>query len=203
MQKSDLLSHEETLFIESALSKEDGVISFPTDTVYGLGCLPENIKAVERIYSLKNRSQQKPLILLGSSFEALEKYVKYVPENIKQLMNKYWPGPLTIVLPQSRYVPEFINFNQDSIGIRIPDHPVILEVLKRCTHTNVLATTSANISNQPDLTTYEEVKTNLGDKVDYIIQNYNHSVKGTPSTVITINQDNSLRVLRQGTVVID
>lgn len=203
MQKTDILSHEETLFIETTLSKEDGVISFPTDTVYGLGCLPENIKAVEKIYSLKNRTQQKPLILLGSSFESLEKYVKYIPENIKQLMNQYWPGPLTIVLPQSRYVPEFINSNLDSIGIRIPDHPVILEVLKRCTNNNVLATTSANISDQPDLTTYEEVKTNLGDRIDYIIENYNLPIKGTPSTVITINQDNSLRVLRQGTVVID
>ncbi|MEW5819589.1 MAG: L-threonylcarbamoyladenylate synthase [Cyanobacteriota bacterium] len=203
MENSYFLTHNETLNIETALSKTDGVIAFPTDTVYGLGCLIENEDAVKKIYSLKGRSSEKPLILMGSSVEVFEKYVKFIPEIANTLMKKHWPGALTIVLPKSRFVPDFITTNTSTVGLRIANHPLVNEILKRCTKDLILATTSANYSDQPDLVTYEDVKKLLGEKVDYLLEDYNIPISGKASTVIAINQDNSIKVLRQGSIVID
>ena len=203
MENNFILNHQETLNIEKTLSKVDGVIAFPTDTVYGLGCLVDNEKAVKKIYEIKGRDSQKPLILMGSSVKVLEKYVKYLPEKAKVLIKNHWPGALTIVLPKSRYVPEYINSNMDTIGIRVPDHPLVTELLKRCTNDKVLATTSANISDKPDLITFEDVKNALGTQIDYLIEDCNIQIAGTPSTVISIHQDNSIQILRQGSIVID
>jgi L-threonylcarbamoyladenylate synthase len=203
MEQTYLFSHEETLNIEEALGRPDGVIAFPTDTVYGLGCLIENEDSVRKIYEIKQRDARKPLILLGYSIECLNKFVKYIPDSISTLTTKHWPGALTIVLQRSRYVPDYINSDLDTIGIRIPDHQAILEILKRCTPEGVLATTSANISGEPDMTKYEEVKKNLGDKVDYLVDDFNIPVSGMPSTVITLSKNKSLKVLRQGAIIID
>lgn len=203
MTENYKLTHDETMSIEEALGKPDGVIAFPTDTVYGLGCQLENEDAVNKIYKLKIRDAGKPLILLGANTKSLLKYVKFIPDKMMELINKYWPGPLTIVLPRTRYVPDYITANLDTVGIRVPDHPVLLELLKRCVNDNVLATTSANLSNYPDLTTYEEVKKVLGDKVDYLVEDYNIPLSGKASTIIALNKDNSIKILRQGILVIE
>lgn len=203
MDKSYILTHEETLTIENILGSTGSVIAFPTDTVYGLGCLLENEEAVRKIFDIKGRDIQKPLILLGSSIRALEKYVKFIPDVAHNLIQKHWPGALTIILPKSRYVPDYVTANSDTVGIRVPKHPVLLELLRRCTADNVLVSTSANISNQPDLVSYEQVKKALGDKVDYLVEDYNIPISGIPSTIISVNKDNSLKVLRQGSIVID
>lgn len=200
MDNNALLTHEETLLIESALGNPDGVIAFPTDTVYGLGCIIGNQEAVEKIYKIKNRDGNKPLSLLGVSFESLEKYVKFVPDLAEELMEKFWPGGLTIVLPKSRHVPDYVTSGLDSVGLRIPANPVFLEMLKRCVPDMALATTSANLSTQPDLLTYEAVSALLSDNVDYILEEHDIMLSGKASTVVTITKDNHLRVLRQGDV---
>jgi L-threonylcarbamoyladenylate synthase len=203
MEQTYSLSHEETLTIEETLGKPGGVIAFPTDTVYGLGCLPENEESVEKIYTVKQRDTRKPLILLGHSIEILSKYVKFIPDNIATLMNKHWPGALTIILPRSRYVPDYINADLDTIGIRVPGHALALEILKRCTPAGVLATTSANISGTPDIIEYDILKKTLGEDVDYLVEEYDIELSGLPSTIIALNKDNSIKVLRQGAIVID
>lgn len=203
MENSFILSHDETLLIEEALSQEDGVIAFPADTVYGLGCLIDNEAAVERIYTIKGRPANKPLILMGSSPQALEKYVKYIPEKARTLMKHFWPGALTIILPKSRYVPDCITGETPTVGLRVADSPLVNELLKRCTKDMVLATTSANLSGQPDLVRYTDVKNLLADKVDHIVEEYAFNLSGKASTVVTINKDNTINVLRQGAIVID
>lgn len=203
MDQNSILTHEETLFIEEALGKPDGVIAFPTDTVYGLGCLLEHEMAVKKIYDIKGREKEKPLIILGSSLNAMEKYLKYVPDVAMKLAKKYWPGALTIVLPKSRLVPPYINANLETIGIRVPKNTILLELLKRCVQNHVLATTSANYSNQPELVLYEDVKKVLGDKVDYLVEDNNPLSSGVPSTIISISKDNNIKILRQGSVLIE
>lgn len=203
MGNSFILTHNETLSIETALAKEDGLIAFPTDTVYGLGCLIENELAVKRMYNSKLRPIDKPLILMGSTSEVLEKFVKFIPGKARELMHKHWPGALTVILPKNRLVPDYITANLDTVGLRIPEHPVVIEILKRCTNDQVLATTSANISGQPDIITYDEVKKTLGNKVDYLVEEYNIPLSGKPSTVISFNKNNSIKILRQGSIMID
>ena len=91
------LSDKETENIKS-IFENDGVIAFPTDTVWGIGCLPENIKAVEKIYSIKSRDTGKPLILLGKNLESFLPYVEKLPETAKKIAEKYFPGALTLVI---------------------------------------------------------------------------------------------------------
>ena len=200
METDIILSHEETLFIDQALGKDDGVIAFPTDTVYGMGCVIGNEASANKIYDIKGRDKQKPLTLLGVDFDSLERYVKYVPEKAEELIKHYWPGGLTIILPKSRYVPDYITSGLDTVGIRVPNHPVFLEVLKRCVQDKVLATTSANFSYQSEMITYDQVKEVLFDKIDYIIPEHGIISKGIASTVISITKDNKIKVLREGEI---
>lgn len=203
MENTHILTHDETLIIEESLNKPDGVIAFPTDTVYGLGCLVENEKAIQKIYTIKGRPSDKPLILMGCSIESLEKYVKFIPEKARNLMNYFWPGALTIILPKSRYVPDYITGEYTTIGLRVPEHPLTIEILKRCSKDMVLATTSANLSGEPDLCHYNDVKNLLANDVDHIVEEGAIPVSGRASTVVTINKDNTINVLRQGAIVID
>ena len=124
-----------------------GVITYVTDTVWGLGCLPNNEKAVKRIYEIKKREAQKPLILMSNEIYNLLDYVKPIPKIGHILIKKYFPGALTIVTDKSEKTPDYITSGMQTVGIRVPDN----EVFKRICEIipgHVLATTSANLSQQ-------------------------------------------------------
>lgn len=178
-----------------------GVIAYVTDTVWGLGCLPDNEKAVKKIYEIKKRETQKPLILMSNEVYNLLNYVKPIPKVGQQLIKKYFPGALTIVTEKNYNTPDYITSNMSTVGIRVPDN----EVFKRICEIipgHVLATTSANLSHQPSAKTYEQAVENMTGLADLIIEDYGHTAKGLESTVAGV-MGNELRIFRQGQIVID
>ena len=178
-------------------------VSFPTDTVPALAIDPEN---AARIYELKQRPQNKPLILMGASIEDLLPFVVYTDAELKiwqQLIEQYWPGALTLVLPASNKVPAEVNpTNSRTVGVRVPDNAIALAILRQ---TGVLATTSANISGTKALESMEAIAAAFPEVL--VLNDRSLSVKerigsGLPSTVVCW-QDRQWQVLRQGSIKIE
>lgn len=178
-----------------------GVIAYVTDTVWGLGCLPDNEKAVKRIYEIKKREAQKPLILMSNEVYNLLDYVKPIPKVGQQLIKKYFPGALTIVTDKSDKTPDYITSNMSTVGIRIPNNKVFKEICEIIPN-HVLATTSANLSHQPSAKTYDQALENMTGLADLIIEDYGYHAKGLESTVVGV-MNNELRIFRQGAITID
>jgi len=180
---------------------DGGVIAYVTDTVWGLGCLPDNEKAVKKIYEIKKREAQKPLILMSNEVYNLLEYVKPIPKIGQILIKKYFPGALTIVTEKSDKTPDYITSNMKTVGIRVPDNEVFKQICKIIPG-HVLATTSANLSHQPSAKTYQQALENMSGLADLIIEDYNHPAKGLESTVAGV-MGNELRIFRQGEIIID
>lgn len=180
--------------------KNGGVITYVTDTVWGLGCLPDNENAVKKIYEIKKREMQKPLILMSNEVYNLLDYVEPLPKLACKLIKKYFPGALTLVVKKSKNTPDFITSGMDTVGIRVPDNEVfkrICEIIPR----HVLATTSANLSHQPSAKSYEQAFENMNGLSDIVIKDYGYECKGLESTVCGVFGDD-LKIFRQGEIYI-
>ena len=149
------------------LLRRGGIIAFPTDTVYGLGVDPYNEAAVKRLFEIKVRSKGKAVPLMIRNAGDLNRLVDYIPPLTKLLIKKYWPGPLTIVLPKAKTVPAFITGGKNIVAVRCSDHPIALDILNR--FGKPLAVTSANISGEKALCAFEEVSAEFSGKVELII----------------------------------
>ena len=180
--------------------KNGAVVSFVTDTVWGVGCLPNSEKGAENIYELKNRDRSKPLILMSDSVEHLLPYVKNINNSAQQLIKKYFPGALTLIFEKTDLAPDYITSYRNTVGIRVPDNPVFKRLCE-VVEGHVLATTSANLSSFPPATSYEEAKSGIGDKVEYVFEDYGYKSKGLASTVVLAVGDD-FKVLRQGEIII-
>lgn len=178
-----------------------GVIAYVTDTVWGLGCLPDNQKAVKKIYEIKKREPQKPLILMSNEVYNLLPYVKPIPKTGQKLIKKYFPGALTIVTYKSDLTPEYITSGMQTVGIRVPDNQVFQEICSIIPN-HVLATTSANLSHQPSAKTYRQALENMTGLADIVIPDYGYEAKGLESTVVGVMND-ELRIFRQGEIKLD
>ena len=178
-----------------------GVIAYVTDTVWGLGCLPDNEQAVKKIYEIKKREAQKPLILMSNDIYNLLDYVKPIPKIGQILIKRYFPGALTVVTDKSEKTPDYITSAMPTVGIRIPDNEVFRQICEAIPN-HVLATTSANLSHQPSAKTYEQALENMTGLADMIIPDYGYSAKGLESTVVGV-MNNELRIFRQGEIVLD
>lgn len=178
-----------------------GVIAYVTDTVWGLGCLPTNEKAVQKIYDIKKREAQKPLILMSNETYNLLDYVQPIPKIGCQLIKKYFPGALTLVVKKSDKTPDYITSNMDTVGIRVPDNEVFKEICEIAPG-HVLATTSANLSHQPSAKTYEQAFENMNTLADLVIKDYGHCCKGLESTVAGVFDEN-IKIFRQGAIKIE
>ena len=176
-----------------------GVIAYVTDTVWGLGCLPSSEKGVKKIYEIKHREAQKPLILMSSEAYHLLDYVKQpLPKTASKLIKEYFPGALTLVLEKSDKTPYYMTSNMDTVGIRVPDNPVFKEICENITG-NVLATTSANLSHQPSAKTYEQALENMNGLADIVIPDYGFMAQGLESTVAGVFGDD-IKIFRQGAI---
>ncbi len=175
-----------------------GVIAYVTDTVWGLGCLPDNKEAVKKIYDIKKREAQKPLILMSNEVYSLLPYVKPVPKIGQKLIKKYFPGALTVVTYKSDLTPDYITSGMETVGIRVPDNEVFAQICSVIPN-HVLATTSANLSHQPSAKTYEQALDNMSGLADMIIEDYGYCAKGLESTVVGVMND-ELRIFRQGAI---
>lgn len=192
-EKSDIKKINDVL-------KNGGVIAFVTDTVWGLGCLPNNKEGVDKIYEIKGRDREKPLILMSDKTENLLPFVKNVPAKANQLIKKYFPGALTVILEKSDLTPDYMTSGKNTVGIRVPDN-MFFKKLCSVIDGHVLATTSANLSNHPSSKTYEEAKASIGEFVDIVFEDFGYKCAGLESTVVLAIDDN-IKVLRQGNVFI-
>jgi len=164
-----------------------GVIAYPTDTTYGIGCDITDGTAVKRIFKIKGRDFQKPLSIACSSLEMVENYA-LTDKIIIGFLNQVFPGPVTLLLPKKAIVSDDITAGSDKVGVRIPDHAKTLELIRQLGHP--IITTSANISGQADPVEANEVKLD----VDYILPG-DCSYK-QPSTIIDME---SRAIVRKGT----
>jgi len=175
--------------------KKGGVIVLPTDTVYGLGADAFNSKAVDRIYEIKNRPRHLPLPLLLSDVSQITMIAESVPEVGWFLASRFWPGGLTLVLPKIASLPSYLT-RGPTIAVRIPNHPICLALIEGLGRP--IIGTSANISGRPSCLTTDEVKQQLGDKVDLIIDG-GKCPGGGESTIVDVTGEVPV-VLRQGII---
>lgn len=172
-----------------------GIVAFPTETVYGLGADALQPDAVKKIFAAKGRPQDNPLIIHVADKDISE-YVTDVPEMAKKLMEKFWPGPLTIIFRKNEIIPEETSAGLDTVGVRMPSDEVARLLIKELKHP--IAAPSANISGKPSPTNFERCVEDLDGKVDMII-GYGDSVVGLESTIVDYSVDPP-RLLRPGFV---
>ena len=181
--------------------KNDGVIAFVTDTVWGLGCLPSSEKAVKKIYDIKHREAKKPLILMSYDIYPLLDYVKQpIEKEGQKLIKKYFPGALTVVLEKSENTPDYLTSGMPTVGIRVPDNQTFAKICKNIDG-GVLATTSANLSGEPPALTYGEAVKYVGEKVDFVVASNGFEAQGRASTVAGL-YNGQIVVFRQGEIII-
>ncbi len=168
--------------------KGGGIIAFPTDTVYGIGCDATLKEAIEKIYQIKHRVKDKPLIMFIPSSDKLEKSITHSTRLIDKLSKYFWPGPLTLVIKTNKDVP--IKAKDGTIGIRVPDEKHILALLNN--YPNPLATTSCNVENLPVLSNVREIKRIFGKDIDYVIEGKTPE-PAIPSTVLSLSPPILLR----------
>lgn len=179
--------------------REGGIVAFPTETVYGLGADAFNSLAVARIFEVKQRPYFDPLIIHIDQPTHVGTLVKKVPSNAKKLMEKYWPGPLTIVLLKEDHIPDIVTAGLPTVALRMPNHPVALSLIKEAGCP--IAAPSANPFGYLSPTTAEHVKEQLGNQVDFILDGGPCEV-GVESTIISLAED-SPKLLRLGGITME
>ncbi len=186
--------------MEKSIIQIGEVIGFQTDTVWGLGCLPNDISAVNKIYEIKNRDRSKPLILMSHDIKYLEKYILGIPPCAKLLIDKFFPGALTLIFKRSEFCPSMICAGFDTVGIRVPNSKNFKDVITQV-EGFVLATTSLNISNEAPCIDYKDACEKFQNRVKIIEPKYPESVENVASTVVLCH-DNEIKILRQGSIKI-
>lgn len=174
-----------------------GLVAFPTDTVYGVGALAFDGKAVESIYAAKDRPVEKAIpILIGDSGD-LERVGIDIPESARKLAARFWPGPLTILVPKRADLPQAVSASS-TVGVRVPDHGIARALLRAA---GPLAVTSANISGAQSPVTAQDVYEQLEGRIALIIDG-GRTPGGVPSTLVDCTVQ-ELKVLREGPITLD
>lgn len=179
--------------------REGGLVAFPTETVYGLGADAFNEEAVLSIFKAKGRPQDNPLIVHFASVEDVKKAVKYIPDVAYELWEKFSPGPLTLVLSKSDNLPLVTTAGIQTVGIRIPNHPIALELIKKSG--TGIAAPSANTSGRVSPTLASHVLEDMDGKIPLILDGGQTDV-GIESTVLDLTKETPI-VLRPGAVTIE
>ncbi len=185
---------EENIRKAAVIIRLGGVVIYPTDTVYGLGCDPANVDAARRVCEIKGRAD-KPLPLACSDVEAARRIVEFNPI-AEKLAERFWPGPLTMVLPARVDYPIWVTHGARTLGVRVPDHPVARKLAKLSG--GVIVTTSANKSGEPPPKTALEAAEQIGEEVDLILDAGPAPLK-QPSTVLDLSGE-ELWIIRPGPI---
>lgn len=180
--------------VPSEIIKAGGLVSVPTETVYGLAADGLNDKAVDRIYEVKNRPEAKPLSLLVSGMTDVEQFCRDIPKAAYQLAEAFWPGPLTIILLKKDVVPDIVTAGGDTVGVRCPDHEKTLDLIRLSGVP--LAAPSANMSGAPSPKTAEDVLRVFDGKIDAVIDGGPCAV-GIESTIVDMTTLPP-RIIRRG-----
>lgn len=179
-----------------AILRRGGLVAVPTETVYGLAADASSPDAVARIFAAKGRPSDHPLIVHLPGVDALDDWASEVPDAARALAEACWPGPLTLVLPRSGRVPDAVTGGRDTVGLRVPDHPVTGALLRR--FGGGLAAPSANRFGRVSPTRAEHVVADLGDRVDLVLDGGPCRV-GVESTIVEV-LDGQVAVLRTGAI---
>ena len=195
--KTEILSAQDPETQSRALTilQGGGLVAFPTDTVYGVGALAFNGVAVRRIYKAKDRPMEKAIPVLIGDTADLAKVTLEVPQAAAKLAARFWPGPLTLVVPKHPDLPKAVSATP-TVGVRVPDHPVARLLLRAA---GPMAVTSANLSGQPSPCTAQEVFVQLGGRIALIIDG-GRTPGGVPSTVVDCVGEKPL-ILREGPIL--
>jgi L-threonylcarbamoyladenylate synthase len=182
--------------IENALLilKKGGLILYPTDTVWGIGCDATNPDAVDKVFKLKQRSDEKSLICLVHDFKMLNEYVENVPEVAYDIL-KYAKKPTTIIYDDPIRVAENIIAEDNSLAIRVTKDEFCKKLIQR--FRRPLVSTSANISGEKTPQSYAEIDPLILDGVDYVVNLHHEKKSGKPSAIIKLKNDGSVKVIRQ------
>lgn len=194
-----ILKENEALTEASTIIRQGGVVAFPTETVYGLGADAFNPMAVARVFEIKARPHFDPLIVHIASQTDLERLADKIPEKARRLAEKFWPGPLTLVLPKKDEVPEIVTSGLPSVAIRMPRHNLTLKLILKAERP--IVGPSANPFGYLSPTTAEHVKEQLGSQVDFILDGGPCEV-GVESTIISFIEEVP-RLLRPGGIALE
>ncbi len=171
-----------------------GILLYPTDTIWGLGCDACNADAVSAIYRLKNRSEDHSFIVLVDSLEMLKNYVETLPANIESILNSE-QRPLTIIYPKARNLASNVIAQDGSIAIRIPNHAFCKELIRA--FGKPIVSTSANISGEPAPAKFTEIAAIIKQGVGFIVdEKYDTAIETQSSKIIKINDDGSVQIIR-------
>jgi L-threonylcarbamoyladenylate synthase len=194
--KTEVLSVISPNAITSALEVllSGGLVAFPTDTVYGVGALAFHEAAVNSIYAAKQRPVEKAIPVLIWDREDVTKVAEEIPFFAARLIARFWPGPLTVLVPKKSTLPEVVSATA-TVGVRVPDHEVARALLKLA---GPMAVTSANLSSQPSPVTAQEVFEQLGGRIPLILDG-GQTPGGVPSTLVDCTTD-TLEILREGPI---
>lgn len=181
MIKTELLRADHPIAIRHAVDvlQHGGLVAFPTDTVYGLAVLPFKAETVEQLFTAKGRNSSKAIAVLVGEVEHLNQVTTGLSQAARRLVERFWPGPLTLIVPKRSTLPDALSQNQ-TVGVRMPDHPLALLLLRAI---GPLAVTSANLSGADNTNTAAEVMEQMNGRVHLIIDG-GRSTGGVPSTVV-------------------
>lgn len=194
-----LEANKKNIALAAEVIKQGGLVSFPTETVYGLGADGLNPIASAKIFEAKNRPTFNPLILHIAERKTLDMIAEWNNPNVEKLIKKFWPGPLTLVLPKKKIVPEIVTAGNPTIAVRMPDHKVALELIKLSGVP--IAAPSANRFGQLSPTDAQHVVKQLKNRVD-IILNGGACAVGVESTILEVTDEN-IYLLRYGGLVLE
>lgn len=177
--------------------RQGSVVGLPTDTFYGLAVDPYNLHAVERVYEIKERGRHKPLSLLIESVEQAEELAQELPDEFHLLAEKYWPGPLTIIVKAAPRLPLKVTANSGNIAVRMPDSAVALAVVRalKCPVT----ATSANLAGALECTTASGVVEQMGDRVQLVVDG-GTTPRDVPTTIVNLAEEGRWTMQREGAI---
>ncbi|NES24528.1 MAG: threonylcarbamoyl-AMP synthase [Symploca sp. SIO3E6] len=185
---------------EAAVSKavnllgKGDVVVFSTDTIYGIGASIASESGIKKIFEVKSRSPDKPLIIYVADFEQLQQVTQEIPETTISSLRKIWPGAMSGIFPKTEIVPPFVTSGKDTVAVRIPNHPLCLELVRRVGHP--LAVTSANVSGMETQKTASEVAAQLGERVPLVLDG-GPNPEQQPSTLVDFT-GSPAQLLREG-----
>ena len=171
-------------------------MAIPTDTLYGLAADIFNPTALDRVFAVKGRKEDQALPVLIGGWEQAERVAKDIPPKARGLAERFWPGPLTLVVLRSEGLPDRLTAGGPTVALRMPAHPVPIKLIKLLG--GPISGTSANISGSADPSTLEELTAQIGDRADYVVKS-GPAPKGTASTVVDITSHRP-KLLREGAI---
>ncbi|MDO4499975.1 MAG: L-threonylcarbamoyladenylate synthase [Erysipelotrichaceae bacterium] len=189
----NLYKTEDKELVKDILLK-GGIVAFGTDTVFGLACVYDDIKAIDKVFKAKDREAKKALPMMCSNIEMIDE-VAYVSEDARKIMKAFMPGAITLIYKKKAVIDDYVTSFKDTIGIRIPDDEWILSLIESVG--KPLLVTSANISGEPALFKWQDVQRDLGDKIDGLVMK---DALGYQSSTIVDCSGENIKILREGPI---